>query len=113
MLINRRQFLNAAGVLSSGLLMKDFVLASAKSPIKAIAFDAFPIFDPRPVFNLCETLFPGEGSELSNAWRTRQFEYTWLRAMSQRYADFWQVTEDSLVFAAKLTKVDLTAEKRE
>ena len=111
--INRRRFLNAVGVLSASLLMKDSLLASVKSPIKAIAFDAFPIFNPRPVFTFCETLFPGKGPELSNAWRTRQFEYTWLRAMSGRYADFWQVTEDSLVFAAKLAKVELTMEKRQ
>jgi 2-haloacid dehalogenase len=113
MALNRRQFLNIAGALSAGWLMKGSMFASVKSPIKAIAFDAFPIFDPRPVFTLCETLFPGKGAELSNAWRTRQFEYTWLRSMSQRYADFWQVTEDSLIFAAKLAKVDLTAEKRD
>jgi len=87
--------------------------AVEKNSYKAVAFDAFPIFDPRPVFTLCETLFPGKGLELSNAWRTRQFEYAWLRVMSERYADFWQITEDSLRFAAKLSKVDLTTEKRE
>src|SRR5262249_2581754 len=104
--LDRRQLLKTAGVLSANLLIRKTALASsAKNPIKALAFDAFPIFDPRPVFTLCETLFPGKGTELSNAWRTRQFEYTWLRAMSQRYADFWQITKDSLVYAAKLTKV--------
>ena len=36
---------------------------------KLIAFDAFAIFDPRPVFGLAETLFPGRGADLSNAWR--------------------------------------------
>jgi 2-haloacid dehalogenase len=111
--MNRRQFLTAAAIASGSLLAKNSLFASVKSPIEAIAFDAFPIFDPRPVFALCETLFPGKGTELNNAWRTRQFEYTWLRSMSQRYADFWQVTQDSLVFAAKLTRVDLTAEKRD
>ena len=38
--------------------------------------------------------FPSKGAELSNAWRTRQFEYTWLRTISRSYADFWKVTED-------------------
>jgi 2-haloacid dehalogenase len=111
--MSRRCFLNAAAVVSSSLLIKNSMLASERSLIKAIAFDAFPVFDPRTVFTLCESLFPGRGAELGNAWRTRQFEYTWLRSMSQRYADFWQVTEDSLIFAAKLTKIDLTAEKRD
>jgi 2-haloacid dehalogenase len=83
------------------------------SKIKAIAFDAFPIFDPRSVFALAEQLFPGEGTELSNVWRTRQFEYQWLRALSQQYADFEQVTEESLMFAAELLNLDLASDKRE
>jgi 2-haloacid dehalogenase len=69
-------------------------------------------FDPRPVFGLAETLFPGKGADLSNAWRTRQFEYQWLRVLSGRYVDFWQTTEDGLVFAAKLLQPELTPEKR-
>jgi 2-haloacid dehalogenase len=81
-------------------------------PFKAIAFDAFPIFDPRPVFGLAETLFPGKGAEFSNAWRTRQFEYQWLRALSGHYADFWQTTEDALVFAAHLLQLELTPDMR-
>jgi 2-haloacid dehalogenase len=62
---------------------------------------------------LAERLFPGRGAELSNAWRTRQFEYQWLRALSGRYADFRQATEGALVFAANLLKLDLTKDKRE
>ena len=77
-----------------------------------MAFDAFPILDPRPVFALVDELYPERGVDLSNVWRTRQFEYTWLRTISRRYSDFWQVTDDALVFAAKAVKVDLTPEKR-
>src|SRR5215468_10242757 len=50
---------------------------------------------------------------LSEAWRNRHFEYAWLRTIAERYADFWQVTEDVLIFAAKVLKVDLRAEHRE
>ncbi|HEY7404481.1 MAG TPA: haloacid dehalogenase type II [Candidatus Angelobacter sp.] len=81
--------------------------------IKAVAFDAFPIFDPRPINALAEELFPGRGLALSNEWRTRQFEYTWLRVAARRYADFWQVTQDALVFAAHKLQLDLSREKRE
>jgi 2-haloacid dehalogenase len=73
--------------------------------IKAAAF--------RPVFALAEKLFPGKKVESSNAWRIRQFEYQWLRALSGRYADFWQATEEALVFATNLLKLDLSANKRE
>jgi 2-haloacid dehalogenase len=113
--INRREFVTmVAGVAATSVLATSS-LAMGRSDvpkIKAIAFDAFPIFDPRPVFALVEQLFPGRGLELSNAWRTRQFEYTWLRTMSGRYADFWQVTDDALVYAANTLRLDLTPEKR-
>jgi 2-haloacid dehalogenase len=112
--LNRREFLHltAEGVVVSALLSPLRALAATPSQFKAVAFDAFPIFDPRPVFGLAETLFPGKGTELSNGWRTRQFEYQWLRALAGCYADFWQTTEDGLKFAAKLLKLELTPEKR-
>lgn len=115
MSLNRREFLNfaAAGIAAGVLASMPSARAASGSKIKAIAFDAFPILDPRPVFALAEQLFPGKGTELSNAWRTRQFEYQWLRALSGQYVDFWQATEDSLVFAAELLKLDLTPDKRE
>jgi 2-haloacid dehalogenase len=83
--------------------------SGARGKIKAVAFDAFPILDPRPVFALADELFPGRGIELSNVWRARQFEYAWLRTMSRHCADFWQVTEDALVFAARALKLELTS----
>jgi 2-haloacid dehalogenase len=58
-------------------------------------------------------MFPGKGPELANAWRTRQFEYTWLRTLGDRYVDFWQVTEDALVFAARARGIDLSATQRD
>jgi 2-haloacid dehalogenase len=64
------------------------------------------------VFALAETLFPGKGTELGNAWRTRQFEYQWLRALGGQYADFSRTTEDALVFAARQLQLDLTPDKR-
>ena len=109
--VNRKEFLR--GSVATGLGMAaSSARAMPRAGIKAIAFDAFPIFDPRPVFVLAEELFPGKGAELSNAWRTRQFEYTWLRSVSHHYTDFWKVTEDALVFAAKTVQVELTSEKR-
>lgn len=113
--LNRREFLNLTitGVAAAGLASMPLAHGTAKSKIKAIAFDAFPILDPRPVFALAEHLFPGEGTELSNVWCAKQFEYQWLHALSGRYVDFWQATEDSLIYAAKLLNLDLTPHKRE
>jgi len=106
MIPDRRAFLTALALQSVAATATD-----SRARIKAVAFDAFPILDPRPVFALTEELFPGKGTELSNIWRTRQFEYAWLRTLSRHYADFWQVTNDSLVFAAKTMKLDLTPDK--
>jgi len=111
---DRRKFLTLVGGGITASVWPANLMAQIVSPrqLKAIAFDAFPIFDPRSVFGLAETLFPGRGTDLGNAWRTHQFEYQWLRALSGQYADFWQTTEDALVFAAKLLQLNLTAEKR-
>jgi 2-haloacid dehalogenase len=112
--LNRREFLNlGAGSVAAGLLVTTpLAHAGTKPTIKAVAFDAFTTFDPRPILALAEELFPNQGAALSNAWQTRQFEYTWLRSVSQRYADFWKVTEDALVFAAHMLQLDLSADKR-
>jgi len=110
---NRREFLQAAAFgLSTGLLDHAPAAQNAGSTIRAVAFDGFVIFDPRPVFALAERLFPGKGAELSSAWRTRQFEYQWLCALSRRYVDFEQATEGALIYAANLLKLDLTADNR-
>jgi 2-haloacid dehalogenase len=113
--MNRRQCLGlTAGSMATSVVASATLGMAGTSPkIQAILFDAFPIFDPRPVFALAEELFPGKGLELSNEWRTRQFEYTWLRTVSRQYVDFWQVTEDSLVFAAKKLKLEVSQSQRE
>ena len=90
-----------------------FPQTTGTSKIRALAFDAFPVFDPRPIFARAEELFPGNGEALSAAWRTRQFKYTWLRALSHTYVDFWKVTEDALVFAAELLKIEMNAAQRD
>jgi 2-haloacid dehalogenase len=110
--IVRREFLRK--MAASGLALKTNANGAAgfRRAIRAVVFDAFPILDPRPVFALVDELYPEKGVDLSNVWRTRQFEYTWLRTISRRHSDFWQVTDDALVFAAKALKVELTPEKR-
>jgi 2-haloacid dehalogenase len=86
---------------------------STTPKVRAVAFDAFALFDPRPIAALVEQLFPGRGSELTREWRSRQFEYTWLRALSGSYVDFWQVTSDALAFAGKRLKIEIAPEQRD
>jgi 2-haloacid dehalogenase len=69
--------------------------------IEAVAFDGFAIFDPTPTLSLAEDLFPGRGRELITAWRTRLFEYQWLRTLGGRYGDFRQTAGDALATTMK------------
>jgi len=87
-------------------------LEPAASPIKALAFDYLVLFNPDSVVPEVERAFPGKGRELTNLWRTRQFEYSWLRSITDRYVDFFAVTEDALVYAANAMKVELTADDK-
>jgi 2-haloacid dehalogenase len=112
MTLPRRSVLQAGLSLTAGLLAAPS-RAAGMPRFRAMAFDAFAVFDPRPIAALAETLFPGRGAELINLWRTRQFEYTWLRTAAGSYADFLRVTEDSLVFSAKSLKLELWGEHRD
>jgi 2-haloacid dehalogenase len=113
--LDRRQVmqLTAAGAATAALTSESLAQSFIQTPVKAIGFDAFVTFDPRPIFALAEQLFPGKGNEISNLWRIRQFEYAWLRTLCRRYVDFWKVTEDALVYAAASAKVELSTEKRD
>lgn len=114
LLLDRRAFLSAAAALAAST--SDIAIASGSglSPRpKAIAFDAFPIIDPRPIATRAEQRFPGYGERLMAVWRTRQFEYSWLRTLGGRYVDFWQTTHDALVFAASSLGLTLGADVRD
>jgi 2-haloacid dehalogenase len=80
---------------------------------KAIAFDYLVLFNADSVVTEVERVFPGRGVELANLWRTRQFEYSWLRAMSGRYVDFMAITSDALLYAAHALNLELTAETKQ
>jgi 2-haloacid dehalogenase len=69
-------------------------------PLRALVFDAYgTLFDVHSVMTTCEALFPGKGAALSQLWRTRQLEYSWLRSLMGRYVDFNQVTREALQYA--------------
>lgn len=76
--------------------------------IHAVAFDLFTLFDARSVNAAADAIAPG----LAEVWRTRQFEYTWIRTSAGRYRDFEAVTDDALVYAAAARGVTLTREAR-
>jgi 2-haloacid dehalogenase len=113
--VNRRTFLaiGASGLLADAAASTSSGQTPKWSHIRGIAFDAFPVFDSRPILRACEEQFPGLGTELNAAWRTRQFEYQWLRALGGQYEDFWQTTQSALEYAARALKLDLSGSARQ
>jgi 2-haloacid dehalogenase len=82
--------------------------------IKALAFDAYgTLFDVFSVTARCEQLFPGSGASLTQLWRAKQLQYSLLRSLMGRYEDFWQLTEDALLYASQSLKLELTATKQQ
>src|SRR5260370_32372577 len=116
---DRREFMKLAGatvaVASTALAATPAVaqLAGQFKNIKALAFDAYgTLFDVFSVTALCEQLFPGKGNQLAQIWRAKQLQYSLMRSLMGRHRDFWGLTEDGMVFAAKNLNLDLTADKK-
>ncbi|MGH6915320.1 MAG: haloacid dehalogenase type II, partial [Geminicoccales bacterium] len=47
-----------------------------------------------------------QADALSQLWRSKQLEYTWLRALMGRHADFWQVTGEALDYALERMAIE-------
>lgn len=111
--INRKQFIGiTTKTIAASAIAPITKLTRTKPQIKAVAFDAYTLFDTNSLLKSVEELFPGKSKDLMNFWRNRQFEYTWLRALAGRYKDFWGVTEDALIYAAAFLKLNLKQEDK-
>lgn len=77
------------------------------SGIRACVFDAYgTLFDVHSaVGRLRDDIGPG-ADDLSRLWRTKQLEYTWLRALMGKHENFWQVTGDALDYALASTGIN-------
>ncbi len=74
---------------------------------RTFVFDAYgTLFDVHSVQRLCDGFWPGHGLALSQAWRAKQLEYTWLRSLMGRYVPFSRVTEDALLYACAVLKLN-------
>ena len=79
--------------------------------IKAVVFDAYgTLFDIQSVAAVTEQAFPGYGEIITQIWRIKQLEYTWLRSLMRRYEDFSAVTRESLAYTLKLLGLKYDAE---
>ena len=78
----------------------------AAIPVDALVFDAYgTLFDVQSVAAVAERLFPGHGAALSQLWRAKQLEYTWLQSLmlspAQRREDFAALTAHALDYAVE------------
>jgi 2-haloacid dehalogenase len=108
MAMSRRRFLEvvgaatlvaACGPAAAGGQSRAAQAATAPPRVRAVAFDLFTLFDPRGVeARVAEVV--GAGSALAATWKTRLFEYCWIRAAAGQYVDFERLVKDSLAYAA-------------
>jgi 2-haloacid dehalogenase len=71
-------------------------------PVQAVVFDAYgTLYDIQSVAAVTEQAFPGYGGIITQIWRIKQLEYTWLRTLMHRYEDFSVITRDSLAYTLR------------
>jgi 2-haloacid dehalogenase len=75
-------------------------MAAPLAAVRACVFDAYgTLFDYASAAAGCRDLLGEQVAPLTSLWREKQLQYTWLRSLQGRYADFEQITGDALDFA--------------
>jgi 2-haloacid dehalogenase len=75
--------------------------------VQACVFDAYgTLFDFASAARGCSDVLGDAIEKLTALWRDKQLQYTWLRAVQGRHADFWQVTGDALDFALETLAIE-------
>jgi len=78
--------------------------------IDAFVFDAYgTLYDVQSVYEVTEREFPGQGDLITQVWRLKQLEYTWLRSLMGVYRSFWEISEESLVFTLRSIGINYDA----
>jgi 2-haloacid dehalogenase len=78
--------------------------------VQACVFDAYgTLFDFASAARACRDVLGDDIDRLSALWREKQLQYTWLRAVQGRHADFWQVTSDALDFTLETMCIENAA----
>lgn len=75
--------------------------------IEACVFDAYgTLFDVNSAAQAAQDALGEKWQPLAEMWRAKQLQYTWLRGLGGRHADFWQVTGDALDFSMSSMRVE-------
>jgi 2-haloacid dehalogenase len=76
-------------------------------PVKGLIFDAYgTLYDVHSVQAKTEELCPGKGDLITQIWRLKQLDYTWLQTSLQDYRDFTFLTQASLEFALRAAGIE-------
>ena len=68
--------------------------------IRAVVFDAYgTLYDIQSAAAVTEETFPDYGNTITQIWRMKQLEYTWLCSLMERYQDFEALTRASLRYS--------------
>ncbi len=74
---------------------------------RAAVFDAYgTLFDVASAAERAKDALGARWQPLAELWRAKQLQYTWLRSLMGRHADFWRVTGDALDFAMESLGVE-------
>jgi 2-haloacid dehalogenase len=75
--------------------------------IRACVFDAYgTLFDFGSAVARCRDALGDKADRLTALWRDKQLQYSWLRSLQHRHADFWHVTGDALDYALEMLAID-------
>jgi len=81
-------------------------MQSDKIAVRACVFDAYgTLFDFASAAARCKDVLGDKTIALTSLWRDKQLQYTWLRGLQGRHADFWTVTGDALDFALESLQI--------
>ncbi len=81
--------------------------ADAFQACRACVFDAYgTLLDVHAATAREAGALGDKAQEISNLWRQKQLEYTWLRSLMGAFTDFWQITQDGLDYALETYGVD-------
>src|SRR5262249_51899389 len=88
------------GVLTPRFAVISAAMAAARPPFAAVVFDAYgTLLDFNSAVAREGAALGDKAAALSALWRRKQLEYSWLRSLMGRHADFRQVTGDGLDYA--------------
>jgi 2-haloacid dehalogenase len=74
--------------------------------VRVCVFDAYgTLFDVNSAAQQAQNMLHEKWQKLAEVWRMKQLQYAWLRSLTGRHVDFWQLTAEALEFALDSMKL--------